>query len=160
GCQAQASSQATGLTQPSSASPASPTPSASPASPTPSASPSSSAKTVLGPTGFGTLALGMTKAAARATGLVTGMDASDKGTCGSLPGEGRLLGAPSTSAFGYVTFSDRSSTLVAIIAYPGLQTPEGIELGSSYEQVHAAYPAWKGTDEPYTSGRGLVAVPR
>jgi hypothetical protein len=62
------------------------------------------------------------------------------------------------------TTTARRSTLwpaqhgvAAIYAYGDISTPEGIELGSTYDQVHAAYPAWQGIEGK--QGHGLVTVP-
>jgi hypothetical protein len=37
-----------------------------------------------------------------------------------------------------LVFSGTTGKLVALYAYPGITTPEGIGLGSSYADVHAA----------------------
>jgi hypothetical protein len=134
--------------------------STAPVSPSP-VSPSAVALPVLGPNGYGTLKIGMTKAQARATGLVTGVGSSNAGKCGG-PGDGFLTGAPSTadtSVTGRLFFSARTDKLVAIYAIPGVKTPEGIALGSSYEQLHAAYPSWSAIGEDPTDGRRSVDIP-
>jgi hypothetical protein len=114
----------------------------------------------LGPEGYGALKLGMTKAQARATGLVTGLGAGDAGECGG-PGDGRLHGgdpADRDSLPGWLAFSSRSNRLVAIYAIPGVRTPEGIGLGSTYDELHAAYPAWEAIGPDPTNGRRGVDV--
>jgi hypothetical protein len=140
--------------------PASSTASASAAA---SASPSeSSTQPVLGPTGYGALSLGMTKAEARATGLSTGITTSGTGACGG-PGDGYLAGSPTPSSpdavAGRLVFSASTGRLVAIYAIPDVKTPQGIGLDSSYAQLHAAYSTWQGIGPDSTSGRGSVAVP-
>jgi hypothetical protein len=133
---------------------------APPATPSPSAAPSFR----LGPDGFGGLRLGMTKAQARATGLVTGLSADDAGACGG-PGDGHLVGADPSgdhTLHGRLFFSSRSNRLVAMYAFPGVTTVEGLALGDTYDQVRAAYPDWEsmsGLGENQTNGRGWADVP-
>jgi hypothetical protein len=116
----------------------------------------------LGPLSYGALKLGMTKAEAVATGeaaLITGT----KGDCGGAT-DGFLAGAPAAhpeALPGKLVFSTTSGKLVAIYAIPGAKTPEGVGLGSSYAEVHTAYPSWKpiggsGTNGSATNGRGSV----
>jgi hypothetical protein len=122
---------------------------------------SSAAVPPLGPTGFGALQLGMTKAEARATGLTTEVNLAGTGACGG-PGDGYLRGSPSPDGQtldGRLFFSANTGKLVAIYAFPGVRTPEGIALGSSYDDVHAAYPAWSPIGEDQRNGRGGVKVP-
>jgi hypothetical protein len=132
-------------------------------SPTPTPTPGKTAPPGLrlGPDGFGALKMGMTKAEAVATGLTEGTTPG-KGTCGA--NEGHLLGtaaapvAPTQHA-GWLVFSSTTDGLVAVYAYPGIATPEGVGLGSSYADVHAAYPDWKPIAEEGTDGRGHARVP-
>lgn len=134
------------------------------ASPVASASPSRSveAPPTLGPTGYGALRLGMTKAEAEATGLTTGITTSSgTGSCGG-PGDGYLAGTPTPSAvssLGQLVFSERTGRLVAIYAFGGVKTPQGIGLDHTYAELHAAYPGWAAIGPDSTSGRGGVAVP-
>jgi hypothetical protein len=132
-----------------------------PASPSAPASRSAAALPILGPNGYGALKIGMSKAQARTTGLVTGVSSGNAGACGG-PGDGFLTGAPSTAdtaVVGRLFFSATTNKLVAIYAIPGVQTPQGIALGSSYEQLHAAYPSWSAISEDPTEGRGGVGIP-
>jgi hypothetical protein len=113
----------------------------------------------LGPTGFGAVRLGMTKAEARATGLTVGTTDDPRGTCGG-PGDGHLRAAADPegpSLEGRLFFSATTGRLVAIYSVRGVTTPEGIGLGSSYDQLHKAYPRWQGIGNA-TSGRGGAAV--
>ena len=115
---------------------------------------------MLGPTGYGALSLGMTKAEAQATGLTTGITTSGKGNCGA--GDGYLAGTPTPSDValpGRLYFSATTDRLVAIHAFRDVTTPQGIRLGSSYAQLHAAYPTWRAIGPDSTYGRGGVAVP-
>ena len=132
-------------------------------SPTPAPTPARTAPAGLrlGPNGFGALTMGMTKAEAVATGLTEGTSAGD-GTCGLS--DGHLLGTAAapvapTDVAGWLVFSGTTDRLVAMYAYPGLTTPEGIGLGSSYADVHAAYPDWTPIAPEGTEGRGHARVP-
>jgi hypothetical protein len=138
----------------------SPTASSS-SSPTATATSSeSSVLPLLGPTGYGALKLGMTRTLAQATGLTTGTTTSGTGACGGA-GDGYLAGSPTSGSdelAGRLFFSSATRGLVAIYARPGVMTPQGIGLESTYTQVHAAFPSWHGIESD-TSGRGAVAVP-
>ncbi len=126
---------------------------------------------VLGPQGYGRptpVTLGMTKAEALATRQTTGTSNTPEGACGG-PGDGSLMGSPvptgtsqSLPPFKGRLFFDNAGILVAIYAFEGIKTPEGITLGSTYDELHAAYPTWhqvtESTGDP-TNGRGGVAVP-
>ena len=133
-----------------------PEPSSTPA-PTPSSTPSHSTKPApskvvdtLGPLGLGPLKLGMSPKEAKATGLIGHMDAATPGCT-----TGQLKGASGNQ--GGLYFSSDVG-LAAIYAYGKLATPEGIKLGSTYAQVHKAYPKWSGILDG-TAGRGLAAAP-
>lgn len=113
---------------------------------------------VLGPTGVGSLVLGMTKTEALHTGLVTGIKGT-QGMCGS-DGDGRLANAAPLNEYdldGKLFFSANTGKLVIIGATSGIATPEGIQLGSSLNDVARAYPLWEGSEGP-TEGVGIVAV--
>jgi hypothetical protein len=113
----------------------------------------------LGPSGVGTLSLGLAKAEASATGIVTGVSGT-AGTCGQS-GDGRLIASQPASAEdldGKLFFSVNTGKLVMISANSTIVTPEGIHLGSSPAQVKKAYPSWKG-DESANQGLGFVTVP-
>ena len=119
-----------------------PSPAPTSASPTPSESPTE-ALPALGPEGYGDLALGMTKAQARGTGLVTGV-VGTKGRCGAS-NDGRITGADlGDDLSGKLFFSYTTGKLVIIGAISGVTTPEGVGLGTPTAQVRAAYPGWKG----------------
>lgn len=120
---------------------------------------------LLGPFGYGPLVLGMSKAEARATGLTEGTD-NGPPQCGG-DGDGHLLGRPAeqiTDEDGWLVFGDgglngdAARGLAAIWAYPGMQTPEGIMLGSTRAEVEAAYPDWQVVSGD-TEGRGHAQVP-
>ena len=144
------------ITPTASANSTAPEPSSTP-TPTPSSAPSHSTKpapsktvVTLGPLGLGPLKLGMSPKEAKATGLIGHMDPATPGCT-----TGQLKGA-SGSQGGLYFSSDVG--LAAIYAYGKLATPEGIKLGSTYAQVHKAYPKWSGIIDG-TAGRGLVAAP-
>jgi hypothetical protein len=104
----------------------------------------------------------MTRSEAMGTGLSAGTT-TGTGSCGGS-GDGFLGGAPAPGGpnlYGQLFFSASTGRLVAIYAYPGVQTPQGVELGSSFAQMHAAYPDWNPVPVPgsSTDGRGGVKVP-
>lgn len=143
-----------------------PAPADEPTSPTLTASPDTSPSPLpllLGPFGYGALALGMTKDAAIATGLTTDIDTGTPGGCGAA-GDGQLAGAPPldySDLQGWLVFQSGSGGLVAIYAFDGVETPEGIKIGSTRAEVVAAYPTFEtfsGVDGE-EDGRGGVAVP-
>ena len=120
--------------------------------PTPSSS--GTAAATLSPTGLGGLKLGMSKSAARETGAVSHVTGS-RGTCGQNNSDGWLkaAGKPSEDdSAGILAFSSSSNKLVAIFAYPGVTAEEGIGLGSSQEELQAAYPEWEAITEDNESG--------
>jgi hypothetical protein len=111
----------------------------------------------LGPDGYGTLTLGMTKAQAVATNVAKGIS-GEKGTCGAKE-DGRLVGAlpaDDSDLEGKLFFSPASGKLVVIGAMAGVATPQGIHLGSAVKDVKKAYPKWKGSEGD--EGLGFVAV--
>lgn len=124
-----------------------------------SPSDSANASATLGPDGYGALKLGMTMAEANATGLVENVTVDANGGCGSDT-DGWLKGAPTPSAeedTARLYFSTNTNKLTAIYAYSSIATPEGITIGSSIDEVLAAYPDWQGEDEG--TGIGFAAVP-
>lgn len=84
---------------------------------------------VLGPTGLGRLQIGMTKAAAEATGMVWAGEGDRD--CGSW-----YLKQSVQDEAG-VGWSSRG--VVSIAAYGRIATPEGIRIGSTLDQVERAY---------------------
>jgi hypothetical protein len=134
---------------PSSPPSASSSPSPSSASPT-SKTPTSPAanRLVLGPTGLGKLKIGMTRAQAEASGLITDIDGGSEG-CGAAT----LKADPD----GTVTYSPNLG-VIAIPAYGRIATPEGIRIGSTLKQVQATYDDFEGSDVDETgnfnNGRG------
>ncbi|MEU8078235.1 hypothetical protein AB0B31_22630 [Catellatospora citrea] len=134
------------------------------ATPTPAASASpagSPAKLVLGPRGYGDLLLGQSPAEAAETGLVVADGQLDDGMlCNS---RAFLKGTPEPEddrdIDGRLFFSKRLG-LAAIYAMPGVETPEGLRLGMTYQELIAIYPSWQSVveaDRPV--GRGYVEVP-
>jgi hypothetical protein len=104
----------------------------------------------------------MTKRQAEATGLTRGVDPSIKASCGMDAKDGLLRYVDSydnDAHTGWLVFSGTTGHLVAIYAYPGVKTPEGIGLGSSYADLHRAYPSWQSYSGDHTNGRGGAPVP-
>jgi hypothetical protein len=106
---------------------------------------------VLGSDSFGALTLGMTTAQAQATHLVSTASLAPGQTCPTA----RLLAAPS-GGIPSVFFSPALG-LVAIYAYPGITTPAGIKIGSSFTDLQRAYPTWRGLQG--NEGVGYVPAP-
>ncbi|MFD0595212.1 hypothetical protein ACFQZ4_24960 [Catellatospora coxensis] len=121
----------------------------------------SPAKLVLGPLGYGDLRLGQNPAEALATGLVDANGKIDDSmTCDS---SAVLTGTPAPEdeydVDGKLFFSKRLG-LAAIYAMPGVETPEGLRLGMTYDELIAIYPSWESVVEPDRPiGRGYVDVP-
>ena len=121
---------------------------------TPATAPTTTATSeplVLGPTGLGPLVLGMSLDDANATGLVDHITASTEACSNGL------LKGEHTSQTEAALFVSSRLGVAAIYAYGDIATPEGIKLGSTYDQVHAAYPSWRGIDGE--QGHGWVVVP-
>ena len=119
----------------------------------PSATPSSanSGGLVLGPDGLGALTLGMSRSEAEATGLVEPF--RNEPNSDRCLWRSRLSGAPAGT--GTVLYSETFG-VATVDAYAGVQTPEGIGIGSSLAAVALAYPDWRANDQV---SRGVVAVP-
>ena len=88
----------------------------------------------LGPDGYGDLRLGMSVEDASATGAATFSDPPQGGCTGFA-----LTGFPVRKGLtdGYLS---AANGLEVLFARPGMRTPEGIGLGSSAQDVAAAYP--------------------
>ena len=106
---------------------------------------------VLGPDGFGTLKMGMSRDEAEATGAVAPFvnePVSDRCLWRSA-----LSGAPADEAW---VFHSETLGITAINASEGVQTAEGIGIGSPVTAVDAAYPDWDPSDHVM---RGYAPVP-
>lgn len=100
---------------------------------------------VLGPDGYGELQLGMSFEDAKATGLLTGTDTAPNG-CGDYQlaeGSSALSGVRISASSGIVSF--RAT---------GARTPEKIKIGSTKDQLEAAYPGLTKTGSGYTAATG------
>ena len=109
-----------------------------------------SASLVLGPDGLGSLKLGMSLGDAMATGMFkTPAKAGAGESCG--------FGAMTADRNASVWISDKLG-VAAIGAYGDIATPQGIKIGSSYADLHAAYPDWnpQGTGD-ITNGHSWAA---
>ncbi len=91
------------------------------------------AATFLGPDGYGPLKLGMTATEAESTGIVTFEDGHGAG-CSAFglldPDSGRSLG---------MGFLSRGKGVVAIFVDKGIETPQGIHVGSGITEVKRAF---------------------
>jgi hypothetical protein len=106
---------------------------------------------VLGPTGLGTLKLGMSPDDAYATGLIT--KPSGGTGCDLMAG---LVGSASTQGVRFTS----DGRLSAISAYGDIATPEGVRLGTTVDKLTAAYPAYRAIDEGQEADdRGYADVP-
>jgi hypothetical protein len=129
---------------PSAAAPVSPPVSVSPSKPVrasrsakPSRSPTPEVKLVLGPKGLSNLRLGMSVNEAFKTGDLAGKPPETAPTCDDV----FLVVQPNGAARAWVEFTGKFG-LTRIEAQYGLATPEGIKLGSTSDEVVAAYPDW------------------
>lgn len=136
------------------------TPEISPSVAAPASSPAPVVRK-LGPAGYGELRLGQSEAEAMATGVITKVvgDAAEGQGCWR---QAHLPGSPSTGPDelpGLALFSDKLG-LAAIYAYPGVETPEGVTVGTTVDEVRRIYPSWKiVSDEGTQDGRGYADVP-
>ncbi|RKS68165.1 hypothetical protein BZB76_6413 [Actinomadura pelletieri DSM 43383] len=132
---------------------AGPTAAASPSSaggtPSASASPGTApdGPVFLGPTGYGTVQLGMSRDKAESTGLIT-VKTEPPGAMGCGTFDLRKFPQKKSSAGGY--FSAELG-IASIFAVEDMRTPEGIALGSSTAEVEKAYPKLrKGPNASFT----------
>lgn len=103
---------------------------------------------MIGPTGLGTLKIGMTVSQAKATGLITNYEAYD-GPEGC--GYSKLKGAGGSA--GAVTHSPQLG-VVAIQGYGKMHTPEGIGLGDTLDEVKQTYSDFEASDVDETERTG------
>jgi hypothetical protein len=137
-----------------SAAPSVPAPSVpAPSVPAPSVpAPSGVVPAILGPYGLGALKLGMTRAQASATGMITSW-ADDP--------DHRCYIAHLTSGARNTVYFDPRIGVSAIVGSLDMRTPEGIHVRSTTADALRAYPDWKAAgEEPGTlDGRGYADVP-
>ena len=133
------------------------TPTSAPATSPTSPRPPASITPNLGPTGFGTLKLGMTRQQATGTGLIKSWKSG--GTPYACAWSTFLKNGTGTDNQGTVLFSDETGVEV-IVAYRGVRTPEGIKLGSTRAALLDAYPTWIANEsDAQHDGHGWVKVP-
>jgi hypothetical protein len=110
-----------------------------------SGAPGQQATTRLGPDGYGPLRLGMTAAEAEATGTVTLEDSHGQGCTTFALVDPAGQGSP---GMGYVS---PGKGVVAIFVDRGVETPEGIHVGSGITEVKRAYADLSGSDGSLTA---------
>ncbi|MFD9887886.1 hypothetical protein ACFWY9_00990 [Amycolatopsis sp. NPDC059027] len=111
------------------------------------------ASETLGPDGYKAVKLGMSEEEAVATGeLIRRTDVPSTEYCGWYALKD-WPGGPGAEGAGVVV--SPTYGVVAIWAYPSVQTPEGIGLGSTVSEVKAAYPDYE-EGEQYHGGRAPV----
>ncbi|KUL38976.1 hypothetical protein [Actinoplanes awajinensis] len=139
---------------PSSSPSASPSPSAAVTSASPQTSKTGKPATTLhlGPYGVGDLKLGMSQAAAVKTGLLVKDPEPDTTGCSTV------YYVKTDETHSPVIF-EGSKGLMSITAYPGLTTPAGIKLGSTFKAVRKAYPDWENPVDGGDTGKGFAQVP-
>lgn len=108
----------------------------------------------LGPDGIGALKLGMSRAQASATGLITAWRWLETGS-GDSCYVAKLKGVKE----GGVVIYRGGLGVGSIGAYAGLATPLGLHEGDSKAALLRAYPDWKNVDDNLDDGRGYAAVP-
>ena len=113
--------------------------------------PATSTALVLGPDGLGALTLGMDSGQAAASDVVKPFQPGPSSS-GCMPIT-TLSGAPAEEGYVYIS---PDLGVAAIEAYPGIETPEGIAIGSPVTAVDQAYPDWE-PDE--MTMRGYAPVP-
>lgn len=109
-----------------------------------------SAKTTLGPYGYGKVRLGMSEKQAKATGAVVLKKAGEAGSCA-----GWDLKALPSGKDNVGLYISKKRGVALIFAAKGVKTPEGIGLGSTMTQIKKAYPGVKTA----ASGYPYVGVP-
>jgi hypothetical protein len=114
-------------------------------SPPRTSSPSPISATVLGPTGYGSLRLGMTEAQLLATGQVSAARTPGAGTCAQYTINGQSGSRLEVSA---------TRGLVIIDPGTAIHTPEGISEGSTVQQAKAKYADYDSQGSPV-----IVKVP-
>ncbi|WP_336204514.1 hypothetical protein [Nonomuraea sp. LPB2021202275-12-8] len=108
------------------------------------------AKTTLGPYGYGKVKLGMSAKKARATGRIVFKLAGGEGSCSGWDLKAHPSGRNSVGLY-----ISRKRGVAVIFAPKGVRTPEGIGIGSTMSQVKRAYPRLKTS----MTGGHSVSVP-
>lgn len=105
---------------------------------------------VLAPSGYGQLRLGMSFDQARATGMLaaSGSQAPEPGSCG------RYRLTEGSAAIKQVVVSGDPAHGVVRIRSAGARTPEGIGAGSSKTELEGAYPGIQRTSATYSVSTG------
>ena len=117
------------------------------------------AKLVLGPNGYGTLKIGMTRKQAEATGTLGAWSklADTTPPCNTIS---HLKAAGGKKDEGVVYLSDTVG-IAAINVWAGVETAEGIEIGDTVAVMKKAYPDWYNVaeDDQNGEGRGFADTP-
>ncbi|MCP2165707.1 hypothetical protein [Goodfellowiella coeruleoviolacea] len=112
---------------------------------------------VLGPDGLGALRLGMAEDQASATGLIR-----VQGEATSQCSNAVLVGQPTDqrTAENFVAISAKLGVAIISVTDPAVRTPEGIGLGSTLDQVKAAYPGSASAfDDPSFADQRRTNIP-
>jgi hypothetical protein len=120
------------------------------ATPAQAAKATETAKTTLGPSGYGKVRLGTSAKNAKATGKVVLKMPAGEGAC-----SGWDLTAHRTGKNSVGLYISKKRGVAVIFAPKGVETPEGIGIGSTMKQVKKAYPGLRtAVSAPYVSVPG------
>ncbi|MCP2168822.1 hypothetical protein [Goodfellowiella coeruleoviolacea] len=113
------------------------------------------------PDGYGPLQLGMDPSSALATDLLADYSDPGPGLCKSAELNDQYANVPGFPSQTYVLISPNYGVVAIAVNRASVHTPEGIRLGSTVDEVKAAYPASAEQFQEAVDniGRGYIPVP-